>query len=383
MSGEMSGEVNGEMTVDRRPPVLQLVDTLDPGGAERTAALLARHLPRDDFRPHLATTRRSGPLAALLPADVVTLHLDRRWRLDPWAAGRLRTHVVRHEVALIHAHGTSVYAAALLAATVRGLRVVAHLHSGRLATAPASRLLRWALGRADVVVTVSEELSEWVDRQAVARRVAYLPNFVEWTSAVPAPDVAAMPGPRLVCLANLRPEKDHPTLLEAFGRLVADGRAGTLLLAGAASDREYAERLHAAVRRLGLAGRVRFLGRRDDAAAVLAASDLAVLPSASEGFPLALLEYGVAGLPTVATAVGQTVEILGDGEAGVLVPAGDAGALAAALDGLLGQPLAARRRGERLADRVAGHYAVASGVGRFAALYRTVLSPPTALSSAP
>ncbi|MCK5226407.1 MAG: glycosyltransferase, partial [Planctomycetes bacterium] len=83
--------------------------------------------------------------------------------------------------------------------------------------------------------------------------------------------------------------------------------------------------------KMGLADSVHFLGKRSDIPQILRAMDVFVLPSIAEGLPRSLLEAMAAGLPCVATVVGGIVEILGDGEFGLLVPAENAQALAKAM----------------------------------------------------
>jgi glycosyltransferase involved in cell wall biosynthesis len=98
-----------------------------------------------------------------------------------------------------------------------------------------------------------------------------------------------------------------------------------------------------------------------------------VLPSLSEGLPLALLEAMFAGCPIVASEVGDVGVALGNGEAGVLVDAGSTTALAAALDRLLNDPAGARELGERAARRAAAEYDVSQMVRRYVAAYQGLL----------
>ena len=84
--------------------------------------------------------------------------------------------------------------------------------------------------------------------------------------------------------------------------------------------------------RLGLGDRVRFLGRVDDVAPVLAAADLVAAPSLAEGLGVAVIEAMAAGRAVVASAVGGIPESLRDGVEGILVPPGDAPALAGAIE---------------------------------------------------
>ena len=107
--------------------------------------------------------------------------------------------------------------------------------------------------------------------------------------------------------------------------------------------------------------------------AVLAAADVFVLPSLSEGLPLALLEAMFAGRPIVATDVGEVGVALAHGEAGVLVEAGNPPALADALDRLLSDPDHARDLGERAAGRALAEYDVSHMVRRYVGTYEELL----------
>jgi len=142
------------------------------------------------------------------------------------------------------------------------------------------------------------------------------------------------------CLAA---RKDYGTLLEALCLLGGRGLAFRAALVGDGPDRDALEARAAA---LGLAGRVRFLGERGDIERLLPGMDVFVLSSREEGIPNALLEAMAAGRACVATAVGGTPEVLRDGETGWLVPPGEPGALADALEQALTRPGEARRRSE-------------------------------------
>lgn len=181
------------------------------------------------------------------------------------------------------------------------------------------------------------------------RRTSVLPN--------PAPPVPELPpreelraalgvpeGPLLAFAGRLTRQKALGDLLAA----VADLDAVTVLLLGEGPERA---RLEAEVQRLGLGGRVRFLGGgdRDDVLRLFAAADAAVLPSAWENFPHTVVEALAVGTPVVATAVGGVPEVVAHGDNGLLVPPHDVPALRAAIERL------AREEGlrARLASRAA------------------------------
>lgn len=359
-----------------RPGILHLVDTLDPGGAERVAVNLVNHLSRERFRPFLGTTRREGPLAAEIRPDVGRLALNRTRTLDPGALLRLLAFVRENDVAILHAHASALFLAQLAALISPNLKIVWHDHFGRYLEEERPA---WLWGpparRAAVVVAVNEDLAQWSRERLGAGPVVYLPNFVSDAPEAPVPALPGEPGLRIVCVANLRAQKDHPSLLRAFDRVLRDEPGARLLLAGAEVEEGYAARVREEASPLG--DRVVFLGSRPDVPALLRACDVGVLASSSEGFPLSLLEYGRAGLPAVATRVGQCAEVLDDGEAGVLVPPSDPDSLAGAILSLLRDPARRSLLGGRLARRVRERYSAAAVMERLEAVYHRALAPET------
>src|SRR4029077_14940298 len=113
----------------------------------------------------------------------------------------------------------------------------------------------------------------------------------------------------------------------------------------APNDTAYLDDLTRLAQDLGIAGRVTFTGLRADVPALLAGVNVAVMPSLNEALSNALLESMAAGAPLVATRVGGPPEAITDGENGLLVPPGDSGALAAAVEQMIASPHLARRLG--------------------------------------
>lgn len=130
--------------------------------------------------------------------------------------------------------------------------------------------------------------------------------------------------------------KGHADLLQA-ARGIPDAQ---IVLAGDGPERPALVSLAAS---LGMTERVTFLGFRHDVPDLLAASDLAVLPTLNEAFGLALIEAMAASRPVISTRVGGPEEIVRDGETGLLVPPGDPPALAAAMRRVLDDPSLAER----------------------------------------
>lgn len=147
--------------------------------------------------------------------------------------------------------------------------------------------------------------------------------------------------PTLTCVARLHPEKGHSHLLEAFAGLLKKDRQATLLLLGEGALEGEVRRQ---IARLGIDSTVRLLGWRDDALAVIAASDLLVHPSLHEALPSAVIEAVALGKPVLATDVSGVRDILGDGRYGVIVPPGRSAALLEGMEAILGDLAAAQRR---------------------------------------
>jgi putative peptidoglycan lipid II flippase len=262
---------------------------------------------------------------------------------DPATVRRLRT--LARGAAVVHAHGIRAGAFAVLACSIGGRRppVVVTVHNAPPTGGGPSGLIyrgleRLTARRADVVLAVSQDLRARLQRE---RRPGAVP--VE-RALVPSPGRAVPPSerpavrrrlraelavPEGVCLvvtvARLAPQKGLAVLLEAVAALERPVRVAI------AGDGPLHGELAAAVRDRGLP--VALLGRRPDAPDLLAAADLVVVPSLWEGQPLIVQEALAAGAAIVATDAGGTAEVLGG--AGVLVPPGDAAALAAAITGLV------------------------------------------------
>jgi glycosyltransferase involved in cell wall biosynthesis len=132
--------------------------------------------------------------------------------------------------------------------------------------------------------------------------------------------------------------------------------------------------LEAKTRALGISERVAFLGARSDIPALLASCDVCVLPSLYEGLPLAALEAMASRKPVVATRIGGTDEAVVDGENGLLVPARDPSALAAALNALLEDPERARNMGAAGRERVARLFSTERIVAGVSAVYEEILA---------
>lgn len=202
------------------------------------------------------------------------------------------------------------------------------------------------------IVTVSETARTDVIREfdVAPERVAVVHNGVDPNLFRPLPEVARRPGRVITLASSDAPMKGLTVGIEALAKVRTE-RDADLVVVGKGGNGPAAR---AAVRRFGLEDAVFFEGAVDSLRLVelFAESEVALVPSLYEGFSLPAIEAMACGVPLVATSVGALPEIAGpNGDAAVLVPPGDAGALAAAITGLLDDPSMRARVGDAGRDR--------------------------------
>lgn len=287
---------------------------------------------------------------------------------------------------LLHAHVTlPAGLAAVLLGGLYGLPVVLTEHAGPFAALVPTRLRRWlaryTLGRAQAILPVSRALQAQVAPYAppkVAERFCVVPNAVNTDLFYPAPDSPSAPaGPkRILCVSALSALKGIGHLLEAVAQMRARGRGNFVVeVVGNGAGRGEYEGMAA---RMGLGDIVAFHGRRarGEVADLMRACAFLVLPSLAETFGVVLVEAMACGKPVLATRCGGPEEIV-TAETGLLVPAGDAPALAEAMALLLD-------RGQSYDGRAITLYARAQygyeAVGRqLDKVYRQVLESSSSL----
>ncbi len=260
-------------------------------------------------------------------------------RSDPLSVGALRAACADADV--VHAHGLNAAVRSGLALAAQHVPLVVTWHTRPHVEGARRQLLRFmerkAVRAAAVVLATSSEL---VDR---ARRRGARDARLGPVTMPPPCGLADLPGekaraelgavdrPLVVTAGPLEPHRGHDTLLDASRRWLGHDPVPLVAVAGEGTRRDALER-RVDTERLP----VRLLGHREDASALLAAADVAVLPSRWEARAPLAQEALRLGVPLVATAVGGVPELVGD--AAELVPYGDAVALAAAVTRLLADP---------------------------------------------
>ncbi len=356
--------------------VMQLLVTLNPGGAERLALdLLAAGKGR--FHGLVAGLfHEPGELAAQARAKDIpclALRADQSGRLR--AVLHLYRTLRREKVTLLHAQAGYLLQYALPAAKAAGIPLVYTEHAlHSLHTKPRFRFfVKFAAPLAHAVTAVSREVADYFTANLGLSpdRVRVIPNGVDLKAFSPQGQKASLPWPDagltvFGTVARLTEAKDHGTLLRAFSLLRRKKSGARLLLVGDGETRPKLERL---VAELGLADCVFLTGTRSDIADHLRAMDIFVLSSKREGFPMALLEAMACGLPTLSTRVGDIASLNAGGEYLRLVPPENPEALAAAMAACMDDAANARDRAARGRALVESEYSGKSMAERYFRLY--------------
>jgi glycosyltransferase involved in cell wall biosynthesis len=367
-----------------RPRVLLLITLAETGGAQTYVASL---LPALSEEYDVVVAAHGGGFLADASRDagvryVPLRHVRRPLHPlhDPLGLIELFRLFRRERPSVVHANSSKAGILGRLAAVAARVPVrlfTVHGWAFKAHHGAAARAYLWA-DRAMSPLTTTTICVAHGEREAGLRaRTCRADRTVVIHNGVDLDRPHRPPGPRpapvtLLTVGRMREPKDFMTLVRA----IADLEPGTvrLQIAGDGPDRPA---LEAEIARLGVDRAVELLGMREDVDHLLAAADLFVLSSDSEGLPMSVLEAMAAGLPVVATAVGGIPELVDHGETGLLVPPRDSAALADAIRRTAGDPQLRDRLGEASRRRARDEFSIERCRQRHLELYRALLRKRT------
>lgn len=364
----------------RRLRVVHAVETMELGGMERMIATLAQVTDRERFDVHVLCIKGVGRVGEALAGAGIPVHNAglRPASSDYFGFLPLARILRRLRADVVHTHNTCALLFAAPGAWLAGVRTIVHTEHGRAFPDRAHIMAaeRAAATVVDHVVGVSEAMTDALHRyeRIPRRKLRTIANGVEASRDVSRRDrsralegLEITAGARLVgTAARLVWEKGHTHLLEAW-RVVHEAEPEALLLI--AGDGPERPALEALADSLGIRNSVRFLGTREDVPALLHSLEVFVMPSVSEGLPLALLEAMSTARPVIVSDIGGMPDALGDGKAGLIVPPADPAALAAAILQLLRDPAFAEALGAEAAARFRERYTAGAMAHAYEALY--------------
>jgi glycosyltransferase involved in cell wall biosynthesis len=274
---------------------------------------------------------------------------------------------------VVHAHfATEPAAAASELAAELGVPFTFTAHGHDIYRRPPADFARRALSAAAVVTVSQANARSIVELFGVpSTHIRVIPSGVD--TARFSPNGGPASPPAIVCVARLVPVKNLGLLLAACALLRSRGVEFRAVLAGEGRVRR---ELEAERERLDLTEVFELPGSatQERVLSLWQHATVAALTSHSEGMPVSLMEAGACGVPAVATAVGGVPELIDDGITGLLVPAGDARAVAAGLERILGDRDLAMRLGGAARRKVERSFSIVGEIDRLVALWSEVLA---------
>ncbi|MEL7451362.1 MAG: glycosyltransferase [Pseudomonadota bacterium] len=336
---------------------------------------VAVHVMCDPNGTHVDRLRAAG--IPLTPLEI-------RSRNDGNAVRAIRAELERGGYNVLHLYHNKPVAHGLRAAKGLPVKIIAYRGiEGNVSFFDPVSWQRYLNPRIDRIICVCNAIRDYFHNMRVAGMKfpahkavrIYKGHDLAWYQATPA-NLADLDLPddafAVCCVANWRPRKGIEVLVEACGLLPADVPVHLLLV----GDMDNAK-LKRAIDASPMRDRIRLLGYRSDAPAIVAACDVAVLPSLKrEGLPRSVIEAMAYAVPPVVTDSGGSPELVVNGESGIVVRSGDAEDLAAALLRLYKDPSLRRTMGEAARQRIATHFRIEDTVSETLALYHELLELP-------
>ena len=343
--------------------IVHLEDEPWDSGIAHYALILAAEQARRGHRVAIWGLKSSPILAQAAELGLPT----RGWESAP--LGWLEIPALRRELAafapeIVNAHTGSAHALALLLAP-KGAAVVRTRGDARPPRSNA--LTRLTASRTATLIAANASLRSALEAAFPGTPVRLIPQGIEGPE-----DAAPMPGmPFIGMIARMDPVKGHAVLLDAAQALKPRVPGLKILCAGEGPE---LKRLNWRLKPLGIDGVVHFLGRVADRWTFLSGCRIGVVASiGSEAVSRAALEWMAAARPLIATRVGGIPDLVEDGVTGLLIPPGDAGALAEAVKTLLDDPARAEAMGRAARERWEEHFSLAPFFSRTEAVYEEAI----------
>jgi glycosyltransferase involved in cell wall biosynthesis len=356
--------------------ILQLIDSLEAGGAERMAANYANALAEQIDFSGLVTTRKEGALKKQIAKKVSYLFLDKKKTIDFKAVLKLRKYISNNQVQIIQAHSSSFFLAVLVKISLPKVKIIWHDHYGNsnfLKERP-KYLLQLASFFFSGIIAVNEKLKTWSLEVLHHKNGVYLPNFAIIENEIHSHTILrGQVGKRIVCLANLRPQKNHFLLLDVAKKLKESHPEWTFHLLGKDFQDNYSTELKLNIKNKELEKHVFVYDSCSDVSSVLAQVEIGILTSNSEGLPVALLEYALCKKVVLFTNVGQVSSIVEDGKNGFLVESNNLELFYNRLVQLIEDKSLQASFGEKLHQKVVDEFSENSSIEKYIHWIRTTI----------
>lgn len=318
--------------------IVQIIDSLDVGGAEKMAINYANALAKRIEFSGIIATRKEGNLKPQINSSVSYLFLNRKKTIDFKAILKLKKYCKENQVTHLQPHSSSYFTALMVKLVFFKVKIIWHDHNGlsEFLTSRKSVALKMASYFFEGIITVNYQLKNWAKKELNCKNVIYLPNFTSIDRSTTSETILkGTSGKRILCLANLRFQKNQFYLLKVAKELQKLNSQWSFHLVGKDFQDEYSKNLRITILQEQLEKNVFLYGSKNDTTNIINQADICVFSSSSEGLPVALLEFGLLSKAVVSTTVGEIPLIIENGKNGFLVPKDDVAQFVRVLESLI------------------------------------------------
>lgn len=299
--------------------IVQLIDSLNAGGAERMAVNFANALAEKIAFSGIVATRNEGSLKQEIKNLDSYTFLYRKSKFDFNAIRLMSKYIKKNHVEIIHAHGSSYFFGVLIKLFNPKIKLVWHDHYGNRAEDNKQKnVLKFCSFFFSMIFTVNESLQEWSKKNLNCKQVYFLPNFSDLKQTEEKTILKGENNKRIVCLANLKNPKNHIMLINAFIESGIYNDNWSLHLIGKDFNDEYSDILKKTITDNKQENSIFIYDACQDIKFVLSQAKIGVLASTYEGFPVTLLEYAQAKLAVLSTNVGYCKNLIDHNSNGLL-----------------------------------------------------------------
>lgn len=327
------------------------------------AVNISNVLANDGHKVLLISSREKGPLIEFLEEKVEFKFLGKRSLIDLVSFGKLIRCIITFKPEIIHAHSSSIYWVLIIKQFLYfDFKVLFHDHFGLSEQIKENdrTFLRYLSGNIYGCIAVNSKLAAWSNRNLSinSEKIVVINNFPLLKNDFKRKYQTGQRQLVITCLSNFRPQKDHLNLIRAIEILVLgkNKRNFKVLLVGEYQKDSYFNSIVKEIKERDLTKWIEIIGPVKNVSKILSNTDIGVLSSSSEGLPVSLLEYGLAGLPTVVTNVGQCAEVVKNGNLGKLVEPNNSVAFADALNELIDNPILMKKLGSEFRNSVIDNF---------------------------
>jgi len=357
----------------RKIKIIQIIPTLDIGGAERLMVDLVKGLDKDFYEIEVICLKRFGVWGLKLKELGVKMFLvGQKRKISPIGFIKLASILKREKPDLVHTHlfGADIYGK--LAAKLAGVKhIISTEHNinrseGRIKKMAKKFVFKYNEMSVAVSQAVKDYMIEYEGAAAGKIKVIYngaiIENFLNQPSGNGEKDKIT-----IGAVGRLTRQKNFSGLITAIS-LIKNNKIECLI----AGDGELKKDLQKQIKDLNLDDKVKLIGQRKDIGVFLSSLDIFVMPSLWEGFGIAVLEAGAAGLPVIASAVDSLKEIIEHNKTGILVEPANENELSEKITYLLNNKIERERLGGNLREKVISNFSLEKMVQEYDKLYKSL-----------